>query len=279
MSFPAQYLHQALIGVAVKMRAARLQGSQDFFSQIQQRMYANVRTVAVESPSLKRFLELRRGNERTIDDWIGALADRHARVRLARGVYKRPLLQLIRETFSGRPLVVRPRLRWGTRIEIGGNPIGLLSEWTMLPRSAESSGSAAVEWRIAYEEARFDFRDEVCTPREASQGLCLALQRTERLCVWRGWRKFREIFVGAQQTLLGKSAFTPHAGELLDPRLFSDEVRRLFEAANAAWVFGGMGTFADMRVDEGEERAEYANCQSDLLATIDRGIITAVNFE
>jgi hypothetical protein len=275
MAFPAQYLHQALMVVAVKMRAARLEGSHKFLSGLQERFYRSVRSVTVESPSLSRRLSVRPDAE--IDDWVIALADRGARLHFDKGVERRPWREIIREKFSRDERWVRAPLAYATRIEIDGAVIGLLSEWTERPASPESGELTAVGWDIVYKQRRFDYVDEAYSVREASQRLCVVLERAEELCARHDWSKYRDIFAGARKTLGGEGQFTPHGGALLDPRLFSNEARVLFEAASTAWVFGGMGTFADMWVTTREEIEEYQRCQGELLTAIDAAIISAVN--
>jgi hypothetical protein len=171
MAFPAQYLHQALMVVAVKMRAARLEGSHKFLSGLQERLFRSVRSVTVESPSLSRRLSVRPDAE--IDDWVIALADRGARLHFEKGVEKRPWREIIREKLSRGEPPVRPRLAKATRIEIDGAVIGLLSEWTERPASPESGELAAVGWDIVYKQRRFDYVDEAYSVREASERLCL----------------------------------------------------------------------------------------------------------
>ena len=88
--------------------------------------------------------------------------------------------------------------------------------------------------------------------------------------------EFSTCFLTAIESLDGAKAGQPLPAELYPPNVLSIEAVAVLDAARKAWVFGGMGSWNDMRF-EGEIGREYERVSSRLYAALTRAICAAAN--
>lgn len=93
-----------------------------------------------------------------------------------------------------------------------------------------------------------------------------------------GQKNYAMVFVKAMQTLDDSN---PEIGfyhsDLLPEHVYSLEERQLLFAACRAWVFGGMGSWNDMALDDGPLEQEYQQVSSALYSAINQAVIAALN--
>lgn len=115
----------------------------------------------------------------------------------------------------------------------------------------------------------------------ASNKLCLALENAINFCnkdsflSKSNWIEIfqKALFITQEKTIqiiIGKNDFP----EII----FTNEQRRLFKAADTAWVFGGMGSWNDTGPEDQNLYEEYSKVSDQLYYAVNRAIVEAVNY-
>ena len=105
----------------------------------------------------------------------------------------------------------------------------------------------------------------------------LALSEIQAFCMGHGLAHFAACFRKADECLHANDPFALVYHKDLTPEgLLSLPAKQLLAACQAAWVFGGMGSWNDMGFD-GAEQARYEKVSNDLYALVNRAICGATN--
>jgi hypothetical protein len=86
---------------------------------------------------------------------------------------------------------------------------------------------------------------------------------------------FSACFESALDTLMSAKCRPDHRQDLYPPGVLAVTAQRLLDAASAAWVFGGMGSWNDASFDE--EQAEYERVSEALYSIINEAIAVAAS--
>lgn len=89
-------------------------------------------------------------------------------------------------------------------------------------------------------------------------------------------RGFTECFARAIQSLNESTAIHGYHKDLYCPGSLSRSSEAMLDAAQSAWVFGGMGSWNDMSFD-GEKGREYEESSEDLFIAVNDAICVAAN--
>lgn len=73
-----------------------------------------------------------------------------------------------------------------------------------------------------------------------------------------------------QDTMISPNALLPAKG-------YSDQARYIFDAASTAWIFGGAGSWSDLKFKDAGTRSEYEDITQRLYEAVVTGIIDATN--
>ncbi|MEV4759347.1 hypothetical protein AB0J86_30225 [Micromonospora sp. NPDC049559] len=170
---------------------------------------------------------------------------------------------------------------------VGGVPIGLLGTGSAGSRLWKSQWSAGA--RVA-DGAQILIANYVSQPRPvvparvgmgtASHELDQALEKATEFAVRQQLPTWARVFAEARRQPARDA--TPRAGRPRDlfPVSWPDaDGPRLADRALAAWVFGGMGSWNDLGFADGGVRQEYEQISRDLLETVLRACIAAVNID
>lgn len=89
--------------------------------------------------------------------------------------------------------------------------------------------------------------------------------------------EFAETFERGRIALRSDDPFhDAHHKDLVPPGLLDLEATRLLGAAQVAWVFGGMGSWNDLRF-EGVNQSQYVRLSNELFELLNEGCVAAIN--
>ncbi|WP_412468250.1 hypothetical protein [Pedobacter sp. KLB.chiD] len=135
-------------------------------------------------------------------------------------------------------------------------------------------------WSVEYRKVEYkiqlrNLQLELETRRKLLSGTLLAITDFANRI---GRENYVSVFLKALETLNDPN---PEASfyhpDLLPELVYNLEERQLLFAASRAWVFGGMGSWNDMVMDDGELDKEYQHLSSALYSAINQAIIAALN--
>jgi len=135
-------------------------------------------------------------------------------------------------------------------------------------------------WSVEYRKVEYKIQPrnlqlDLETQRKLLSGTLLAITDFAKRI---GQENHASVFLKALETL---DDLNPEAGfyhpDLLPEQVYSLEERQLLFAACRAWVFGGMGSWNDMVLDDEELDQEYQHLSSALYSAINQAIIAALN--
>lgn len=139
---------------------------------------------------------------------------------------------------------------WG--IEVGSGSRGAVAHWLPTWRPAADRGSGERPWTVVYREragtrvhASRALGEANATLRRTLEGV-LAFARELGLTDW------VPTFDQALERLESSEPFAPYHPDMLPTAGYELPARRLCAAAQQAWVFGGMGSWNDVVVEDGK---------------------------
>lgn len=163
---------------------------------------------------------------------------------------------------------------WALAVKFADGSEVWRARWTVFDRNAPEQRI----WRVTYGPAVRD-PDPVADPApEALDAGALRAALTEILAFSQSHDDasgFSASFRSALDALDGVPREPAAYGDLLPPATLPAAAATL-DAAQKAWVFGGMGSWNDMRFD-GDAAQEYARVSAALYATLARSICAAAN--
>lgn len=163
---------------------------------------------------------------------------------------------------------------WTLCIERDDNCQAWQARWELGNRDARDSRI----WRVKYAFVGERGREEVNFPSvpDAASGLRRALREIENFARTNN-TGFTETFAKAEQCLENDIPDAPvYHRDLAPEGALPPPAARLLAACQAAWVFGGMGTWND-RLFEGEQQTEYERVSEQLFNALNVSICAAAN--
>jgi hypothetical protein len=133
-------------------------------------------------------------------------------------------------------------------------------------------------WRVTYGLVA---RDQAPTPADPDLSVVFAalesaLTRIHAFSSKNNCGGFTECFARAIQSLKERSVAHGYYKDLYRPGSLSPSSEAMLDAAQSAWVFGGMGSWNDMGFD-GEAGQEYEEASEQLFTAINDAICAAAN--
>jgi len=157
-------------------------------------------------------------------------------------------------------------------------PTGVSDYW--LPRWEVWNQQAAKQriWRVTYGLVA---RDQTRPPADpdyshAKAAFEAALTRIHAFSLKHNCDGFTECFARAIQSLSDESSAHGYYKDLYELGSLTKSAEAMLDAAQSAWVFGGMGSWNDMGFD-GEEQQEYEAASDQLFSAINNAICVATN--
>ena len=190
--------------------------------------------------------------------------------------------------------------------EVGGDAVGEhqlvafagAGSWHLLGTATDGSEEWFASWRVGDRtdpnqrirnvEYRGRRIPELLTPQQpdlevARSTLGAALVEIQRFAAERELVPWTEVFAAALARLEPLTALSPDAvPAFADDRTalspaHPPAAHELFAASEAAWVFGGMGSWNDLGFTDPEENATYDRLSADLYAAVLGGLLAATN--
>ena len=133
-------------------------------------------------------------------------------------------------------------------------------------------------WRVTYGLAARDRTVPSADPNysDAKTAFESALTRIHAFSLKHNCDGFTECFARAIRSLREGTSSHGYHKDLYLPGSLSTSDEAMLDAAQSAWVFGGMGSWNDMGFD-GEEQQEYEAASDQLFAAINHAICVATN--
>lgn len=133
-------------------------------------------------------------------------------------------------------------------------------------------------WRVTYGLVARDKTPSPADPNysDVKTAFELALTRIHAFSLKHKCDGFTECFARAIQSLREESSACGYHKDLYLPGLLSRSDEAMLDAAQSAWVFGGMGSWNDMGFD-GEEQQEYEAASDQLFTAVNNAICVAAN--
>lgn len=133
-------------------------------------------------------------------------------------------------------------------------------------------------WAVAYQSHPVGFGPQLSDPAQAAQVLDQALQHAEEFSVRHELQPWDGVFAQARRQWSGNSdPQRAYHRDLFPDGWANTESRRLADMAQAAWVFGGMGSWNDLGFAEPDLHGEYEQISRELFAAVMRACVAAVN--
>jgi len=133
-------------------------------------------------------------------------------------------------------------------------------------------------WRVTYGLVARDQAPPAAAPNKSDVLTAFesALIRIHAFSSKNNCGGFTECFARALQSLSERTAIHGYHKDLYCPGSLSRSSEAMLDAAQSAWVFGGMGSWNDMGFD-GEEGREYEEASEGLFVAINNAICAAAN--
>lgn len=109
----------------------------------------------------------------------------------------------------------------------------------------------------------------------ANLGSCLksAQEFAERV----GAEPWQKVFRAASASLASTDLTVSWHPDMVPPGAYGLDARRLFAAASASWVFGGMGSWNDMGFSDASTQREYSELTANLYDAVMDALVTAAS--
>jgi hypothetical protein len=168
----------------------------------------------------------------------------------------------------------------------GGLPAGLLttsSGGSELWRASWSVGNRDAPdrriWQVNYHNIQVAFGPHRVDVREAAAALLASLQRAHAFATRHDLDPWHRIFTNAQQQWSATDAEPVYHQDLFPDGCYDSTSRRLASMAQAAWVFGGMGSWNDLGFPEADPQTEYEQITHDLFTSVMHACLASANAE
>ncbi|WP_421938771.1 hypothetical protein [Pedobacter sp.] len=148
--------------------------------------------------------------------------------------------------------------------------------WKVTKELASDKRIWSVEYRKVEEEIQTrNLQLDLDKQRQLLSKTLVAIRDfASRICQ----ENYARVFLKALETLDNQNPETGfYHPDLLPEQVYSLEERQLLFAACRSWVFGGMGSWNDMALDDGQLGQEYQYLSSVLYSAINQAIIAALN--
>ncbi|WP_225728212.1 MULTISPECIES: hypothetical protein [unclassified Nocardia] len=168
----------------------------------------------------------------------------------------------------------------------GGTQLGLLTTgaagnrlWQARSQIGDRDAPDQRIWIVTYRSQPVSSGPLLPDLQEAARLLDQALQHAEEFASHNVLPPWDELFAEARrQWSSGEPRNVDHQDLFPDHWGHADS-HRLACMAQAAWVFGGMGSWNDLQFDEPDRQREYETISRDLFAAVIRACVAAVNAE
>jgi hypothetical protein len=147
------------------------------------------------------------------------------------------------------------------------------ARWQLGNRRA--SGSRI--WTVDYRSRPVTFEPQRPDPEEAAQTLDQALQQAQEFSVRHDLKPWDGVFARARRIGSGGDGQAAYQSDLFPEAWGRADCRRLADMAQAAWVFGGMGSWNDLGFAHADLQAEYERISKRLFGAILRACVAAAN--
>jgi hypothetical protein len=133
-------------------------------------------------------------------------------------------------------------------------------------------------WRVTYRRVARNESPPPADPNYSKAWTAFesALTRVHAFSLKHNCGGFTECFARAMRCLNEKSSGYGYHKDLSFQGSLSKSAEAMLDAAQTAWVFGGMGSWNDMGFD-GEDQREYEAASEELFAAINNAICVAAN--
>lgn len=110
---------------------------------------------------------------------------------------------------------------------------------------------------------------------QTEESLRAVLQDVFLFTITNGLPQWQDLFTEAMSILNQDTMISPNV--LLPAKGFSDQARYIFDAATQAWVFGGAGSWSDIKMPDAASQHEYENITARLYNSVHQAILDAAN--
>lgn len=152
--------------------------------------------------------------------------------------------------------------------------------WTSTPSSAEDETKTALPWSVRYGRIGINTRPpppDLVDPATLRHHLSTTLEDLAAFAQNTGLPDYATLFNHAQVRLTSPDPMAGlHHADLFPPGWGTLEARQLMACAEAAWVFGGMGSWNDQMFD-GETQEHYSTLSDTLFTLLIQAIVAAAN--
>lgn len=162
---------------------------------------------------------------------------------------------------------------WGVEVAAERGGVG---HWIPVWRPREETGSVERPWLVTYRErvgtkihAPLELGDAMSTLREALQAV-LEFARGLELEDW------VPTFDQALKQLESPDPFAPYHPDMLPRAGYALPARRLCAAAQQAWVFGGMGSWNEVMVEDGDTSVVFEEKSDHLYRAVVGALLAAI---
>ena len=166
----------------------------------------------------------------------------------------------------------------------GGIPAGLLTTsgaGNELWRASWTVGNSDVPdqriWQVNYHNTRVSFGPQRLDVQDAATALLKSLHRAHAFAARHDLDPWQQIFTNAQQQWFAADAEPVYHQDLFPDGCYDPASRRLASMAQAAWVFGGMGSWNDLGFPETDLHTEYEQITQDLFSSVMHSCLASAN--
>jgi hypothetical protein len=132
-------------------------------------------------------------------------------------------------------------------------------------------------WKVAYHPVCVALDPQRPRVDDAAATLDAALEAAEEFASRSGSQPWDATFANARRQWADPNAEPSYHQDLFPDHCYSEASRRLASMAQAAWVFGGMGSWNDLGFPEPEIHNEYEQISRDLFAAVMLACVASVN--
>jgi hypothetical protein len=161
---------------------------------------------------------------------------------------------------------------------VGSDPIGMQADYrgaSELWTARWNQDAAGHGWNVVYHAQSSDQRIAKPNLKQTEDALRNALQDVFLFTVMNGLDQWQTLIAEATAIVNQDTMISPNA--LLPAKGFSDQARYIFDAASTAWIFGGQGSWSDLKFKDAGTRSEYEDITRRLYDAVVMAIIDAAN--
>ena len=132
-------------------------------------------------------------------------------------------------------------------------------------------------WKVDYHRVRVAVGPQHPQVDDAAATLDAALAHAEEFASRAELEPWGAIFARARRQWSDPAAKAPYHQDLFPDHCYSQASRRLASMAQAAWVFGGMGSWNDLGFPESKIHSQYEQVSRDLFAAVMLACVASAN--